>query len=96
MAACGRRAWLSVLLWLLLGFVLASRLVLPCASEVKRAGPRRRTSREGCQHGQAAAATAASSQAGWAQAMRMGRSCDHRARPWVAVRETGTFCSWES
>ncbi|VTJ86371.1 Hypothetical predicted protein [Marmota monax] len=66
MATRGRRAWLSVLLGLLLGFVLASRLVLPRASELKLAGPRRRTSLEGCRPGQAAAAAAAAavSQAG--------------------------------
>lgn len=54
MAARSRRAWLSVLLGLVLGFVLASRLVLPRASELKRAGPRRRASPEGCRPGQAA------------------------------------------
>lgn len=59
MAARGRRAWLSVLLGLVLGFVLASRLVLPRASELKRAGPRRRASPEGCRPGQAAAASQA-------------------------------------
>ncbi|XP_064426070.1 chondroitin sulfate synthase 1 isoform X1 [Mirounga angustirostris] len=64
MAARGRRAWLSVLLGLVLGFVLASRLVLPRASELKRAGPRRRASPEGCRPGQAAAAA---SQAGGAR-----------------------------
>uniref|UniRef100_A0ABI7WGM2 Hexosyltransferase n=1 Tax=Felis catus TaxID=9685 RepID=A0ABI7WGM2_FELCA len=58
MAARGRRAWLSVLLGLVLGFVLASRLVLPRASELKRAGPRRRASLEGCRPGQAAASQA--------------------------------------
>lgn len=58
MAARGRRAWLSVLLGLVLGFVLASRLVLPRASELKRAGPRRRASPEGCRPGQAAASQA--------------------------------------
>ncbi|MBZ3874098.1 Chondroitin sulfate synthase 1 [Sciurus carolinensis] len=96
MAACGCRAWLSVLLRLVPGFVLASRLVLPRASELKRAGPRRRTSLEGCQHGQAAAAAAALSEAGGARAMCKGRSCGHMARPWVVVRVTGTFSSWES
>lgn len=63
MAARGRRAWLSVLLGLVLGFVLASRLVLPRASELKRAGPRRRASPEGCRAGQAAAAAGARSDA---------------------------------
>lgn len=61
MAARGRRAWLSVLLGLVLGFVLASRLVLPRASELKRAGPRRRASLEGCRPAQAAAAAAQAS-----------------------------------
>ncbi|XP_028728647.1 chondroitin sulfate synthase 1 [Peromyscus leucopus] len=54
MAARGRRAWLSMLLGLVLGFVLASRLVLPRASELKRVGPRRRPSPEGCRPGQSA------------------------------------------
>lgn len=54
MAARGRRAWLSMLLGLVLGFVLASRLVLPRASELKRVGPRRRPNPEGCRPGQAA------------------------------------------
>lgn len=68
MAARGRRAWLSVLLGLVLGFVLASRLVLPRASELKRAGPRRRASPEGCRPGQAAAAA---SQAGGARGAQL-------------------------
>lgn len=66
MAARGRRAWLSVLLGLVLGFVLASRLVLPRASELTRAGPRRRASPEGCRPGQAA------SQAGGARGNARG------------------------
>lgn len=53
MAGRGRRAWLSVLLGLVLGFLLASRLVLPRASELKAAaaaaaGQRRRASLDGC------------------------------------------------
>jgi chondroitin sulfate synthase len=67
MAARGRRAWLSVLLGLVLGFVLASRLVLPRASELKRVGPRRRASLESCRPGQAAV-----SQAGGARGSARG------------------------
>lgn len=48
MAGRSRRSWLSVLLGLVLGFTLASRLVLPRASELKNVGPRRRASLEGC------------------------------------------------
>lgn len=48
MAGRSRRSWLSVLLGLVLGFVLASRLILPRASELKKAGHRRQASPEGC------------------------------------------------
>lgn len=49
MAGRSRRSWLSVLLGLVLGFILASRLILPRASELKRAGQhRRKASLEGC------------------------------------------------
>lgn len=36
MAARSRRSWLSVLLGLVLGFLLASRLILPRAAEIHR------------------------------------------------------------
>ncbi|KAF7239506.1 Chondroitin sulfate synthase 1 [Varanus komodoensis] len=48
MAGRSRRSWLSVLLGLILGFILASRLILPRASELKKAGHRRKASLEGC------------------------------------------------
>lgn len=48
MAGRSRRSWLSVLLGLVLGFTLASRLILPRASELKNVGHRRRASLEGC------------------------------------------------
>ncbi|MEE6521664.1 hypothetical protein FKM82_019943 [Ascaphus truei] len=41
MAGRSRRSWLSVLLGLVLGFLLASRLILPRAAELQRAGRRR-------------------------------------------------------
>lgn len=44
MAARSRRAWFSVLLGLVLGFTLASRLILPRATELKKAGQRRSAS----------------------------------------------------
>lgn len=71
MAVRGRRAWLSVLLGLVLGFVLASRLVLPRASELKRAGPRRRASPEACRPGQAAAVPLAGGARGDARGQRL-------------------------
>ncbi|XP_018618775.2 chondroitin sulfate synthase 1 [Scleropages formosus] len=48
MAARGRRAWFSVLLGLVLGFTLASRLILPRAAELKKAAQKRRASATGC------------------------------------------------
>uniref|UniRef100_A0ACB8E5K3 Chondroitin sulfate synthase 1 n=1 Tax=Sphaerodactylus townsendi TaxID=933632 RepID=A0ACB8E5K3_9SAUR len=48
MAGRSRRSWLSVLLGLVLGFLLASRLILPRASELKTGGHRRQASLEGC------------------------------------------------
>ncbi|XP_026528851.1 chondroitin sulfate synthase 1 [Notechis scutatus] len=48
MAGRSRRSWLSVLLGLVLGFTLASRLILPRASELKNVGHRRRASLDGC------------------------------------------------
>lgn len=68
MAGRGRRAWLSVLLGLVLGFVLASRLVLPRASELAAAARPRRARPLGCRPpppplaAAAAAAVAAASQ----------------------------------
>ncbi|XP_072201509.1 chondroitin sulfate synthase 1 [Excalfactoria chinensis] len=59
MAGRGRRAWLSVLLGLVLGFVLASRLVLPRASELAAAARPRRSRPLGCRPPPAAAAAAA-------------------------------------
>lgn len=56
MAGRGRRAWLSVLLGLVLGFVLASRLVLPRASELAAAARPRRARPQGCRPPPAAAA----------------------------------------
>lgn len=44
MAARSRRAWFSVLLGLVVGFTLASRLILPRATELKKAGQRRSAS----------------------------------------------------
>ncbi|KAM6195843.1 chondroitin sulfate synthase 1 [Sarcoramphus papa] len=58
MAGRGRRAWLSVLLGLVLGFVLASRLVLPRASELAAAARPRRARPQGCRPPPAAAAAA--------------------------------------
>ncbi|KAL4613269.1 chondroitin sulfate synthase 1 [Arapaima gigas] len=52
MAARGRRAWFSVLLGLVLGFTLASRLILPRAAELKKAAQKRRASAAGCGGGQ--------------------------------------------
>lgn len=40
MAGRSRRSWLSVLLGLVLGFLLASRLILPRAAEIHRYGRR--------------------------------------------------------
>lgn len=42
MAGRSRRAWFSVLLGLVVGFTLASRLILPKASELKKAGQKRK------------------------------------------------------
>ncbi|XP_006182727.3 chondroitin sulfate synthase 1 [Camelus dromedarius] len=83
MAARGRRAWLSVLLGLVLGFVLASRLVLPRASELKRVGPRRRASPEGCRPGQASGASQAGGARGDARGTQLwphGPALDGSAR----------------
>ncbi|XP_026071882.1 chondroitin sulfate synthase 1-like [Carassius auratus] len=44
MAGRSRRSWFSVLLGLVVGFTLASRLILPRATELKRAGHKRRAS----------------------------------------------------
>lgn len=44
MAGRSRRSWFSVLLGLVVGFTLASRLILPRASELKKAGQKRRAS----------------------------------------------------
>lgn len=44
MATRSRRAWFSVLLGLVMGFTLASRLILPRATELKKAGQRRSAS----------------------------------------------------
>lgn len=41
MAGRSRRAWFSVLLGLVVGFTLASRLILPKATELKKAGPKK-------------------------------------------------------
>lgn len=48
MAGRGRRAWFSVLVGLVVGFTLASRLILPRASELKKAGHKRRATMAGC------------------------------------------------
>ncbi|CAL8246578.1 unnamed protein product [Lota lota] len=48
MAGRSRRAWFSVLLGLVVGFTLASRLILPKASELKKAGQKRKASPAGC------------------------------------------------
>lgn len=48
MAGRGRRAWFSVLLGLIVGFTLASRLILPRATELKKAGHKRRATTAGC------------------------------------------------
>lgn len=48
MAGRGRRAWFSVLLGLVVGFTLASRLILPRATELKKAGHKRRATTAGC------------------------------------------------
>lgn len=48
MAGRSRRAWFSVLLGLVLGFTLASRLILPRASELKKAGHKRKANPAGC------------------------------------------------
>lgn len=48
MAGRSRRAWFSVLLGLVVGFTLASRLILPKASELKKAGQKRKANPAGC------------------------------------------------
>lgn len=48
MAGRSRRAWFSVLLGLVVGFTLASRLILPKASELKKAGQKRKANAVGC------------------------------------------------
>lgn len=48
MGGRSRRWWLSVLAGLVLGFVLASRLILPRASERAQGGPRRGAGLRGC------------------------------------------------
>lgn len=48
MAGRSRRAWFSVLLGLVLGFTLASRLILPKATELKRAGQKRKANPVAC------------------------------------------------
>ncbi|XP_034052497.1 chondroitin sulfate synthase 3 [Gymnodraco acuticeps] len=48
MAGRSRRAWFSVLLGLVVGFTLASRLVLPKATELKKAGQKRTANPAGC------------------------------------------------
>ncbi|CAB1452920.1 unnamed protein product [Pleuronectes platessa] len=48
MAGRSRRAWFSVLLGLVVGFTLASRLILPKATELKKAGQKRKASPAGC------------------------------------------------
>lgn len=48
MAGRSRRAWFSVLLGLVVGFTLASRLILPKATELKRAGQKRKVNTAAC------------------------------------------------
>lgn len=48
MAGRSRRAWFSVLLGLVVGFTLASRLILPKATELKKAGQKRKANSAGC------------------------------------------------
>ncbi|XP_023669690.2 chondroitin sulfate synthase 1 [Paramormyrops kingsleyae] len=48
MAGRSRRAWFSVLLGLILGFILASRLILPRATELKKAAHNRKAGAGGC------------------------------------------------
>ncbi|XP_034018412.1 uncharacterized protein LOC117503303 [Thalassophryne amazonica] len=48
MAGRSRRAWFSVLLGLVVGFTLASRLILPKAAELKKAGHKRKATPSGC------------------------------------------------
>lgn len=48
MAGRSRRAWFSVLLGLVVGFTLASRLILPKATELKKAGHKRKANPAGC------------------------------------------------
>lgn len=48
MAGRSRRAWFSVLLGLVVGFTLASRLILPKATELKKAGQKRKANHAGC------------------------------------------------
>lgn len=48
MAGRSRRAWFGVLLGLVVGFTLASRLILPRASELKKADHKRKASPAAC------------------------------------------------
>ncbi|KAF7657793.1 hypothetical protein LDENG_00022360 [Lucifuga dentata] len=48
MTGRNRRAWFSVLLGLVVGFTLASRLILPKTSELKTAGHKRKANPAGC------------------------------------------------
>lgn len=48
MAGRSRRAWFSVLLGLVVGFTLASRLILPRATELKKAGQKRKANPAAC------------------------------------------------
>lgn len=48
MAGRSRRAWFSVLLGLVVGFTLASRLILPKASELTKEGHKRKANPAGC------------------------------------------------
>ncbi|XP_038851984.1 chondroitin sulfate synthase 1 [Salvelinus namaycush] len=48
MAGRSRRAWFSVLLGLVVGFTLASRLILPKATELKKSGQKRKANPAGC------------------------------------------------
>ncbi|XP_054999219.1 chondroitin sulfate synthase 1 [Sorex araneus] len=95
MAARARRAWLSVLLGLVLGFVLASRLVLPRAAELKRAGPRRRP--EGC-GGPGRARAAAAAAAGARGAAPPERSLLFvgvmTAQKYLGTRAVAAFRTW--
>ncbi|XP_055980330.1 chondroitin sulfate synthase 1 [Sorex fumeus] len=96
MAARARRAWLSVLLGLVLGFVLASRLVLPRAAELKRAGPRRRP--EGCGGPGRARAAAAAAAGGARGAAPPERSLLFvgvmTAQKYLGTRAVAAFRTW--